>query len=75
MGTGKYLKDAAPAKYDTPAYFDFLKADATSGIHAVKCAIDDNAVYTLQGTKIATRQQWDTLPRGIYIIGGKKIVK
>ena len=75
MGTGKYLKDATPAKYDTPAYFDFLKADATSGIHAAKRTISDDAVYTLQGTKIATRQQWDTLPRGIYIIGGKKIVK
>ena len=75
MGTGKYLKDATPAKYDTPTYFDFLKADATSGIHTVKRTIDDDAVYTLQGSKIATRQQWDTLPRGIYIIGGKKIVK
>ena len=75
MGTGKYLKDATPAKYDSPAYFDFLKADATSGIHAAKCAFDDDAVYTLQGTKIATRQQWDTLPRGIYIAGGKKIIK
>ena len=23
----------------------------------------------------ATRQQWNSLPRGIYIVGGKKIIK
>lgn len=75
MGTGKYLKDAAPAKYDSPAYFDFLKAGSTSGIRSVQRTIDNDAVYTLQGTKIATRDQWDTLPRGIYIVGGQKKLK
>lgn len=75
MGTGKYLKDAAPAKYDTPAYFDFLKAGSTSGIRTVQRTNDNDAVYTLQGTKIATSDQWDTLPRGIYIVGGKKKLK
>lgn len=75
MGTGKYLKDAAPAKYDTPAYFDFLKAGSTSGIRTVQRTNDNDAVYTLQGTKIATSDQWDALPRGIYIVGGKKKLK
>ena len=75
MATGKYLKDAAPAKYDAPAYFDFLKAGSTSGIRAVQRTNDNDAVYTLQGTKIATSEQWDTLPRGIYIVGGKKKLK
>ena len=73
--TGKYLKDAAPAKYDAPAYFDFLKSSVTAGIHKVERSVDNDAVYTLQGIKIATLQQWDALPRGIYIVGGKKKLK
>ena len=75
MATGKYLKDAAPAKYDAPAYFDFLKSSVTAGIHKVEHSVDNDAVYTLQGIKIATLQQWDALPRGIYIVGGKKKLK
>ena len=75
MATGKYLKDAAPAKYDAPAYFDFLKSSVTAGIHKVERSVDNGAVYTLQGIKIATLQQWDALPRGIYIVGGKKKLK
>ena len=75
MATGKYLKDAAPAKYDVPAYFDFLKSSVTAGIHKVERSVDNDAVYTLQGIKIATLQQWDALPRGIYIVGGKKKLK
>lgn len=75
MATGKYLKDAAPAKYDAPAYFDFLKSSVTAGIHKVERSVDNDAVYTLQGIKIAALQQWDALPRGIYIVGGKKKLK
>ena len=75
MATGKYLKDAAPAKYDAPAYLDFLKSSVTAGIHKVERSVDNDAVYTLQGIKIATLQQWDALPRGIYIVGGKKKLK
>ena len=37
--------------------------------------IPPSAIYTLQGIKIATLQQWDALPRGIYIVGGKKKLK
>ena len=76
VGTGKYLQDAAPAKYSAPAYFEFLKAGGTTGINAVeRTVVDNDAVYTLQGRKVATRQQWNSLPRGIYIVGGKKIIK
>ena len=75
MATGKYLKDAAPAKYDAPAYFDFLKSSVTAGIHKVERSVYNDAVYTLQGIRIATLQQWDALPRGIYIVGGKKKLK
>ena len=75
MATGLYLKDNGPAKYDTPAYMDFLKASVTSGIAAVKREVDNDAVYNLQGQKVATRSQWNALPRGLYIVNGKKIIK
>ena len=73
--TGKYLHNASSAKYDEPAYMDLMKSGGTSGIKPVVRAVDSDAVYTLQGVKIAARSQWDALPRGIYIVGRRKIVK
>ena len=54
---------------------DLMKSGGTSGIKPVVRAVDSDAVYTLQGVKIAARSQWDALPRGIYIVGRRKIVK
>jgi hypothetical protein len=75
MATGKYLNDAAPAKYDTPAYMDFLKAGASTDISNIRTKVADDAVYNLHGVKVGTADKMDALPRGIYIIGGKKVVK
>ena len=76
MYTGKYLRDNASANSEAPVYMDFLKASDTSGINRVeRTTLDDDAVYTLQGRKVATRSQWNTLPRGIYIVNGKKVIK
>ena len=74
IGTGKYLKDATPAKYETPAYFNFRVESSTSGITTVQRNIEDGVVYNLQGVKVGTRSELKSLPRGIYIIGGKKVV-
>ena len=54
---------------------DFLKVGGTAGINAVQRDVDSDAVYTLQGQKVATRSQWNALPRGIYIVSGKKVIK
>ena len=75
MATGKYLNDAAPAKYDTPAYMDFLKAGASTDISNIRTKVADDAVYNLHGVKVGTADKMDALPRGIYIIGGTKVVK
>ena len=75
MYTGKYLRDNASASSEAPVYMDFLKVGGTAGINAVQRDIDNDAVYTLQGQKIATRSQWNTLPRGVYIVNGKKVIK
>lgn len=75
MYTGKYLRDNASANSEAPVYMDFLKVGGTAGINAVQRDMDSDAVYTLQGQKVATRSQWNALPRGIYIVNGKKVIK
>lgn len=76
VATGLYLKDAAPAKYETAAYFNFLVKDSASGITSatIQRDMENDVVYNLQGVKVGTRSQLKSLPRGIYIIGGKKVV-
>ena len=74
----KYLNDAAPAKYDTPVYFTFctLKNMEAVGIEAVPATRRDNgAVFTLQGVRVGSASDWNSLPSGIYIIDGKKMLK
>ena len=74
VATGLYLKDAGPAKYETPAYFNFRSKSTNTGITTIQREIENDVVYNLQGVKVGTRSQLKSLPRGIYIIGGKKVV-
>ena len=46
----------------------------TSGITTIQREIENDVVYNLQGVKVGTRSELKSLPRGIYIIGGKKVV-
>ncbi len=77
VGTGKYLKTNDTAKYDDPTYFSFAKLGyVPTGIEETRRATTTNAaVYNLQGVKVGTQSQWNTLPRGLYIVNGKKILK
>ena len=43
-----------------------------SAIAAVQAEANKADVYTLQGVKVGTKAQWNTLPRGLYIMNGKK---
>lgn len=76
VATGLYLKDATPAKYETPAYFNFLVKDSAAGISSatIQRDIQEEVVYNLQGVKVSTRGQLKSLPRGIYIVNGRKMV-
>lgn len=74
VATGLYLKDATPAKYETPAYFNFRVEGSTSGITTIQREVENDVVYNLQGVKVGSRSELNSLPRGIYIIGGKKVV-
>ena len=76
IATGLYLHDAAPAKYEDPAYFSLCIPKGTTAISAVRNnRAADDAVYSLQGVRVGTKRQWDGLPHGIYIVNGKKMVK
>ena len=76
IATGLYLHDAAPAKYDAPAYFTFCSLDGTSGIETTSYHANANEnVYNLQGMKVASKANWSKLPQGLYIINGKKTIK
>ncbi len=66
VGTGKYLKDAAPAKYEAPTYFTFCTLSETpTGISTVRYipVIDDDIIYDLNGRRVNE----STLRPGIYI--------
>ena len=76
VGTGLYLHDAGPAKYAEPAYFTFCTTGAVTGIDAPWADVRHyTSIYTLQGVKVGTTEHWNSLPRGLYIVGGKKVVK
>lgn len=67
-------------RYDTATRtvtFNYVGGEST-GIGAVSFpgVRDDAAVYTLDGRRVADNADGlDALPHGIYIVGGKKIVK
>ena len=78
VGTGKYLHDATPAKYDDPVYFNFCTLGTANGIDLPTqspMVNGQSSIFTLQGVKVGNVEQWNSLPRGIYIVNGKLITK
>ena len=52
-------------------------ADKSSGVENVVIATEADAsaaVYTLMGVRVGTRAQLSTLPAGIYVLNGQKII-
>ena len=72
VGTGLYLHDSSPAKYDTPKYFTFCTTEKVTGITTVpsSCKRDDGSTYDLLGLRV----DGNNLRPGIYIKGGRKFV-
>lgn len=58
---------------DGEMHIDFGKNFATDGISAITSAKAQNSIYNINGTRMSTGIQ--QLPKGIYIVNGKKIVK
>ena len=68
--------------WDEPKYFDIhdglfcLPAtDDEDVVEILNSASPATPVYDSAGRKVATRATFNTLPRGIYIIKGQKILK
>ena len=52
-------------------------ADKSSGVENVVIATEADAsaaVYTLMGVRVGTRAQLSTLPAGIYVLNGQKVI-
>lgn len=80
IGTKKYLHDASPAKYDDPAYFNFYTVTNEEKTAVLPLSSDlrcrpTSAVYNLQGVQVGTTADWQQLPRGLYLVNRKKVVK
>ncbi|KXB50908.1 M6 family metalloprotease domain protein [Bacteroidales bacterium KA00344] len=58
---------------DGAVYFDFLKHIATTGIRQLPTIEGNERIYTIDGRFVGTSAA--SLPRGIYIRGGKKFIK
>ena len=52
-----------------------FKASKSTSIQTINSDVTPSEVYTLQGIKVGNSSQWDTLPRGVYIVNGQKKVK
>ena len=54
-----------------------LEAKGTSAISTVTTDCDEGrqAVYDLQGRQLAPATQWESLPAGVYIRNGRKVVR
>ncbi len=74
--TGSYIIDFTQA-YETEKYpIPTLKVNAgSSGVEEIEetPVSADEAIYNLQGVRL--NSDWESLPSGLYISGGKKIVK
>ena len=53
-----------------------LEPDPTTGIANVKTSLTkNNKVYNLNGVVVGTESTFKKLPKGVYIVNGKKVVK
>lgn len=81
MNGEKVLTPAEDGTYNVTVTEDTaltLSSTSLTGIEEVtaNAAADKNAVYNLQGVKVANRADaLRNLPAGVYVVGGKKVMK
>lgn len=74
-GTG-YVVAEVPTTEEVGTHAVALPAGLADGIHNAVIVRNNQAVYTINGVKVAnTVSDLKNLPKGVYIIGGKKVVK
>ena len=52
-----------------------VEAKGTSAISVVTTDSNQHAVYDLQGRKASSYGEWESLPPGIYVKNGRKVVR
>ena len=60
---------------DFGAKVRFVIDDVPTAIEGMGADVQEGPVYTLQGMLVGENVDWDTLPRGIYIVNGRKLFK
>ena len=60
---------------DFGAKVRFVIDDVPTAIEGMGADVQEGPVYTLQGMLVGENVDWDTLPRGIYIVNGRKVFK
>ena len=74
-GTG-YVVAEVPTTEEVGTLAVALPEGLANGIHNAVIVRNNQAVYTINGVKVAnTVSDLKNLPKGVYIIGGKKVVK
>ena len=74
-GSG-YVVAEVPDTEDTGTFAVALPEGLANGIHNAVIVRNNQAVYTINGVKVANQvSDLKNLPKGVYIIGGKKVVK
>lgn len=74
-GTG-YVVAEVPTTEETGTHAVALPEGLADGIHNAVIVRNNQAVYTINGVKVANKvSDLKNLPKGVYIIGGKKVVK
>ena len=53
--------------------FNHIAIDDATAIRELQMASDDEAVYNLNGTRVSDKRNMNRLPKGIYIVGGRKV--
>ena len=73
-----YVPTGASANYEFDPWnaYKIVEEDVQSGITAVTAEGAANApVYHLNGRRAGTSKNFSTLPKGIYIVKGKKVLR
>ena len=73
-----YVPTGASANYEVSPWnaYKIVEEDVQSGIREVMAEGAENApVYHLNGRRAGTSKNFSTLPKGIYIVKGKKVLR
>lgn len=73
-----YVPKGTKEKYENAypwSFYKIVEEDTESGIMDVMANGKAMPVYHINGSRIGTTDDFNTLPQGIYIVGGKKVMR